>query len=156
MKRSRITYAIIATATIFALLQHRGAVAAPNPASPLWLIKGSYASLFSGTTIGGSSPLPFTGTGIFVSDGRGNLSGHETINFNGMVCSYKISGRYTLATDSSGTNAINFIGGGPGCDGGSYSQSLSVADGGNLVLLSNTSAGDIATEEWHRTRPLSP
>jgi hypothetical protein len=100
--------------------------------------------------------LPFTGTGIFVSDGRGNLSGHETINFNGMVCSYKISGRYTLATDSSGTNAINFIGGGPGCDGGSYSQSLSVADGGNLVLLSNTSAGDIATEEWHRTRPLSP
>jgi hypothetical protein len=156
MKRPTTISLLLATATIFALLQQPGPVAAASPAPSLWLIKGSYASLFSGTTIGGSSPLPFTGTGIFVSDGRGDLSGHETINFNGMVCNYKISGKYTLTSDGSGTNAINFFNGGPGCDGGSYSQSLSVGDGGDLVLLSNTSAGDIVTEQWHHTRPYSP
>jgi hypothetical protein len=155
MKRLRPTYFLFATALVLAVLQQSGNVAAGGPGLALSLLSGSYASLFSGTTSGGS-PVPFAGTGIFISDGHGKLSGHETINLNGTVCSFKLNGTYTLTADGSGTNAINFFDGGPGCAAGSYSQSLAVADGGDLIVLSNTNPGDVASEQWHRTRSFSP
>jgi hypothetical protein len=155
MKRLRATYLLFAAALAFAVLQQSGNVAAAGPAPALWLINGSYASLFSGTTTG-ASPAPFAGTGIFIADGHGKLSGHETINLNGVVCSFKLGGTYTLAADGCGSNAINFFDGGTGCAAGSYTQRLAVADGGNLIVLSNTNPGDVASEQWHRTGSFSP
>ena len=50
MKRLRPTYFLFATALVFAVLQQSGNVAAAGPVPALWLLSGSYASLFSGTT----------------------------------------------------------------------------------------------------------
>jgi hypothetical protein len=159
MKLSRIDYLLFAIALAFASLQLSGTpVAAAGGSSPafrsgrgsqLGLIKGSYSGLFSGNVVG--SPMqPFAGTGLFISDGRGNLSGHETVNFSGNACDYQISGTYTVNSDGTRTDEISFINGSPGCASGSFTQSLVVADGGNLILLSNTNSPDVATEHWYR------
>jgi hypothetical protein len=101
--------------------------------------------------VGGDPLQPFAGTGVFISDGRGNLRGHETANFDGHACDYQIKGTYTIEADGSGSNAINFFDGGPGCQDGSYTQSFQVVDDGDLVLLSNTNSPDVGTEHWYRT-----
>jgi hypothetical protein len=149
MRLSKIAYALFAGALAIALLLQSGVLAAAGGRSPLWQINGSYSSIFSGYLV--ATPLqPFAGTGLFISDGKGNLTGHETVNFNGNACEYQISGTYTVAADGTGTDAIDFTNGGTGCASGSYTQSLTVIDGGNMVLLSNTNSPDVATEHWYR------
>ncbi len=133
---------------VFALLQY-GAAAAGDGGSNR-LLRGWYSSIFSGFLITSPSPQPFAGTGLFVSDGKGNLTGHETFNLNGHACRYQIKGAYTVGADGTGSNAIAFTNGGSGCPDGSYTQSLTVVGDGDLILLSNTNSPDVATEHWYR------
>lgn len=150
MKLSRLNWRFVGTALAFVLLLGSGAPAAAGGGrSRLRLLSGSYSSLFSGFEVG--NPLqPFSGTGVFISDGKGNLRGHETTNSDGHSCSYRIKGTYTIGADGSGSNAIDFFDGSPGCEGGSYTQSFEVVGDGDLVLLSNTNSPDVATEHWYR------
>ena len=134
----------------FVLLQQNGEANAQS-GSPLSLISGSYADIFSGYVVS-SSLQPFAGTGLIISDGQGHLTGHEMFNLNGQACFYQLSGTYTVATDGTGTNHINFSKGGSGCPSGSYTESLTVADGGNKILLSNTNSPNVGTEYWYRNR----
>jgi len=150
MKSSRIVHAVLAIVLAAVVLQQSG-TAVSYSGSPLSLISGSYASTFSGYSIVSDSLQPFAGTGLFISDGKGNLSGHEAVNFDGTACNYQINGTYTLAADGTGADAINFVNGGAGCPNGSYTQSLVVVDAGNMILLSNTNSPDVATEHWYRT-----
>ena len=108
-------------------------------------IKGSYASIFSGKA---SSGVAVLGTGVFVSDGKGGLSGHETFSVDSTVCEATINGTYTVNPDGTGTDAIDFTTTTPGCDSGSYTQSLAIGGSGELILLSNTN-GDLINEQWH-------
>ena len=156
MKSAKVVYAFFATILAFVSLQLSGKAAADGGSSPLRLLCGSYSGIFSGflVTTGGNQPL--AGTGLFVSDCRGNLSGHETFNLNGNACEYQLKGTYTVAADGTGTNAVDFINGGPGCPSGSFAQSLAVVGGGNLILLSNTNSPDVVTEHWYRVgAPIS-
>lgn len=155
MKLSWIAYASLVIVLAAITLRQSGAAASYN-GSPLLLLRGSYASTFSGYSIVEDALQPFAGTGLFISDGNGNLSGHETTNFNGGVCNYQINGTYTVANDGTGSDAINFVNGGTGCPGGSYTQSLVVADAGDMILLSNTNSPDVATEHWYRTAGNRP
>ncbi|MGO9060942.1 MAG: hypothetical protein ACLQU2_26700 [Candidatus Binataceae bacterium] len=111
-------------------------------------MKGSYAGIFSGNINTGTQLLPILGTGIFVSDGSGNLTGHETYTVVNTPCEATIKGTYTVGPDGSGTDSIKFTTSTPGCTGGSYTQGLAIAQAGQLVLLSNTN-GDQINEEWH-------
>jgi hypothetical protein len=157
MKSSRVASTALAIVLAAILLQQSG-TAASYSGSPLSLLSGSYASTFSGYSIVSDSFQPFAGTGLFISDGDGNLSGHETVNFNGNACNYQVEGTYTVASDGTGTDAVNFVNGGIGCLNGSYTQSLVVVDAGDTILLSNTNSPDVATEHWYRTvarQPLS-
>lgn len=113
-------------------------------------LKGSYAGIFSGEISTGSGLLPIDGSGIFISDGKGNLSGHETITINSITCDANISGTYTVDADGSGTDSVAFTSSSPDCSG-SYTQSFAIAEGGKLVLLANTN-GDQITEKWYRSR----
>lgn len=108
-------------------------------------IKGSYAGIFSGKT---SSGIKLLGTGVFVSDGEGGLTGHETLTIGTAVCEATIKGTYTVNPDGSGKDSIHFTATAPGCSGGSYTQSLVIGGSGELILLSNTN-GDQLNEEWH-------
>ncbi|HKV56609.1 MAG TPA: hypothetical protein VJN94_18380 [Candidatus Binataceae bacterium] len=148
MKSVKTVCAVSAIVLAFISLQHGRATAGGG--SPLGLLSGSYSSIFSGYQVTAGSPQVFAGTGRFTSDGHGNLTGHETINFNGNACDYKLKGTYTITADGTGTDAIDFNNGGPGCAGGSYTQSLAIVDGGDQILLSNTNSPDVATEHWYR------
>jgi hypothetical protein len=154
VKPSRITYLLIAIAVSSIFLPQNGESAGgTNPNS---LIRGSYASVFSGWVVTNTFPQPFAGTGLFVSDGTGHISGHESVNFNGKACDYTIKGTYTVSADGTGTDAIKYFNGGPTCTNGSYTQTLSVVAGGDSVVLSNSDFPDVATEHWYRVRkPLS-
>jgi hypothetical protein len=111
-------------------------------------LRGSYAGIFAGKINTGTSLLPILGTGIFVADGHGHLSGHETYTVDTTPCEATISGTYAIIPDGSGTDSITFTTSTPDCISGSYTQSLAIGQRGKLVLLSNTN-GDQINEEWH-------
>lgn len=114
-------------------------------------LKGSYSGMFTGKINTGTELLPIDGTGIFVADGSGNLSGEETYTVDTQACDADISGTYKVNPDGSGTNSVTFIPTTAGCTGGSYTQSFAIAEHGKLILLSNTN-GDQITEEWYLQR----
>jgi len=91
----------------------------------------------------------FAGTGIFIADGRGNLTGSETFNVGGQICDdVTISGTYTVNPDGTGSDAITFSSATPGCSG-TYQQSLVISDAGRVIRLSNTSPNEPpVVEEW--------
>jgi hypothetical protein len=51
-------------------------------------------------------PVPMASVGVFYLDGRGNLIGHETVNFGGTPFDAEISGTYTVNPDCTGTATI--------------------------------------------------
>jgi len=149
VKSSRIVYVLFPIVMAFALLQYSGGATAGD-GGPNRLLRGWYSAIFSGYLVNSPAPQPFAGTGLFISDGKGSLTGHETFNLNGHACQYQIKGTYTVGADGTGSDAIAFINGGSGCPDGSYTQSLAVVGDGNLILLSNTNSPDVATEHWYR------
>ncbi|MGH7814628.1 MAG: hypothetical protein ACREQI_11590 [Candidatus Binataceae bacterium] len=147
MKLARI--GIVAAALAALLLSGIGdGAAAAGRGFSLASVKGAYAGIFSGQANTGESLIPLLGTGVFISNGKGNLSGHETYTIGTMVCDAQISGTYTVDPDGTGAASIAFSTLTPGCTGGSYTQSLAIADGGKTILLSNTN-GDQINEQWH-------
>ncbi|HUC18370.1 MAG TPA: hypothetical protein VMA37_11885 [Acetobacteraceae bacterium] len=114
-------------------------------------LHGSYASRFSGEIDTGKAWIPILGTGVFVADGSGHLSGRETYMVGTQVCTATIAGTYAVASDGTGSDAITYKAE-PGCEGGSYTQSLAIGRHGELVLLVNTNAGNRIEEEWHSQR----
>ena len=139
------TMGVVATIGLLALSGVGSGTAAAKRGFRLSSFKGSYAGIFSGKTNTGAEVL---GTGVFVSDGEGNLSGHETFTIVTSVCEATIKGTYTVNPDGTGTNSIDFTATTPGCTSGSYTQSLVIGGFGDLVLLSNTN-GDQINEQWH-------
>ena len=59
-------------------------------------LKGSYAGHLFGKINTGTQLLTFLGTGIFISDGAGNLTGHETYTVVTTPCDATIKGTYTV------------------------------------------------------------
>lgn len=103
-------------------------------------IKGSYALSFA-VAVGGGAAIDYTGgTGVIVSDGKGNLSGTESYSdTNGKVCTdLTISGTYTVNPDGTGLANITYSSSSPDPDcSGSFAQTLSIANGGALVKTTN-------------------
>ena len=125
--------------------------AAPQQSFSAATLQGAYASRFSGEVESGKAWVPILGTGVFIADGSGHVSGHETYMVGTQVCTATITGTYRVASDGTGSDAITYKAE-PGCEGGSYTQSLAIARHGDLVLLVNTNAGDRIKEEWHSQR----
>ena len=104
-------------------------------------IKGSYALSFA-VAVGGGAAIDYTGgTGVIVSDGKGNLSGTESYSdTNGKVCTdLTLSGTYTVNPDGTGLANITYSSSSssdPDCSG-SFAQTLSIANGGALVKTTN-------------------
>jgi hypothetical protein len=131
-----------------------GGNAAARAGFSLTSLKGSYAGIFSGQVDTGTGLVPIVGSGIFVSDGHGNLSGHENYTVATSTCEAEISGTYTINPDGSGTDAITFTvsaTSSPDCTSGDYTQDLAIAEQGKLILLTNTN-GDAINEEWRKQK----
>ncbi len=115
-------------------------------------IRGSYASTFQGSVVEGSSVMLLNGTAVLTADGNGNISGHETFEFDGTVCTNVTSkGTYTVNPDGSGTTSITFTGSSADCSG-TYTQSLAIAESGKIVVLNNTNTnpGNQISETWRK------
>ena len=116
-------------------------------------LRGSYALEFSGKFKSGDRWVPMMGTGVIAADGRGHLRGAETYSTDTQACDAALSGTYTIEPDGRGTVRLTFTPATPDCVGGTYTQSLAIANHGALVLLSNTNAGNLIEEKWYLQRP---
>jgi hypothetical protein len=137
----------LAALSLIAVSCGDGGQAGAHPGFSLASVKGSYAGIFTGNINTGTQFLPILGTGVFISDGAGNLTGHETYTVVSTPCEATIEGTYTVGPDGTGADSVKFMTSTPGCTGGSYTQSLAIAQSGKLVLLSNTNVDQI-NEEW--------
>lgn len=148
-------FAVVAVVAMLLVWGTRCVDAEADRGFSLASLKGSYAGIFSGKINTEGGLLRILGTGIFVADGHGNLTGHESYTVVTTHCEASISGTYVVNSDGSGTDAVTFTPSTPGCTGGTYTQGLAIAGRGELVLLSNTN-GDQINEEWHlQTRGAS-
>ena len=71
--------------------------------------KGCYGFSHDGMMITpdtGPLPVPMASVGVFYLDGKGNLTGHEMVNFGGTSFPAEISGDYTVYPDCTGTATI--------------------------------------------------
>lgn len=71
-------------------------------------LNANFAFGFAGTVISGPATGPIAGTGIFAFTSAGTLTGTETFNAIGTVCTGTLSGTYTLNTDGTGTITVTF------------------------------------------------
>ncbi len=148
--RLGLTVVLVAFAAIPALAASNSD-AAPQQSFSVATLRGGYAGRFSGEVDTGKAWVPILGTGVFIADGGGHLSGRETYMVGTQVCTATITGTYAVESDGTGSDAITYKAE-PGCEGGSYTQSLAIASHGDLVLLVNTNAGNRIEEEWHSQR----
>jgi hypothetical protein len=100
MKSFRVTCLFFSIGLAAMLLLHTGLAAAGSPQpGPESLLCGSYSGIFSGYLVTNTGNQPLAGTGFFISDCKGNISGHEVFNLNGNACPYQLKGTYTLEAD---------------------------------------------------------
>ena len=111
-------------------------------------LKGSYAGIFNGQIATPNAMLPIYGTGVFVADGAGRFSGQEYYTVSGTPCTATVSGTYKVNADGTGALAAEFVTKSPGCVSGAYTQFFAIAQGGRLVVLTNSNA-DRITETWY-------
>ena len=87
-------------------------------------------------------PLPLAITGFLTGDGTGGLSGRQTFNANGLVCSGSLAGKYTVNADGTGTlDNVRFIpdsGLPPQCTPSVGNSSFTFSNGVNRIDLSGT------------------
>lgn len=111
-------------------------------------LKGNYGLSFS------ASVLPtghIAGTGVFMADGKGNITGVETVNVDGSVCSATLTGTYTINSDGTGTDTLEFTPTTEGCAAATFQQSLVLVDSGNVVKVSTDSSTEVTIfEEWRK------
>jgi hypothetical protein len=68
-------------------------------------LNGTYLFAYDGVEITGNNQIPFAVAGREVRDGKGNINGVSSANFNGSITRNEpFSGTYTVNADCTGTN----------------------------------------------------
>jgi hypothetical protein len=102
-------------------------------------LAGSYGFTFSGTVnMASGFTGPIVGVGTFLLDGRGNVTGQETFNVTGTLCSGSLAGTYTTSRAGVGTVTATFTATTSDCPTPSASLDLiytSVNNNNKLYLL---------------------
>ena len=118
-------------------------------------VKGRFGTLISGTvTFPDGTSFPAAEVGLFKLDGVKNVSGSDTLSFNGNVFARTFSGTYTVAADCTTTVVLTNLD-----DGSEGTTSGVIVDDGNTVLLISTNPGDTSSgratrvsdssRDWH-------
>jgi hypothetical protein len=90
----RTIFGFLATLSMLCISGAGSGNAAAHGGFSLASLRGSYAGIFSGEANTASGLLPILGTGVFVADGHGNLTGHETYTVVTTPCEATISGTF--------------------------------------------------------------
>ena len=101
-------------------------------------VKGKFGTLVSGTvTFPDGTNVPAAEVGLFKLDGVKNVSGSDTLSFDGNVFARTFSGTYTVNADCTTTVVLTNL------DDGSVGTTTGViVDDGKTVLLISTNPGD--------------
>lgn len=92
-----------------------------------------------------------SGTGLYQADGAGHLTGTETTNANGEVCSGNLAGSYTVNPNGTGTTSVKFTPTTAGCSPVSFQQSLVIVDSGQTVRVADTIPTEVTiSEQWRK------
>jgi hypothetical protein len=115
-------------------------------------INGSYGISYCVALPTASGPTQFlSGTGLYEADGAGHLTGAETTNANGQVCTGNLTGTYTVNRNGTGTASVTFTPTTAGCSPVSFQQSLVIVDGGQIVRVADTIPTEVTiSEEWQK------
>lgn len=151
MKFAKVPGLIILSGVLCAAYLRGNAAAART--YTLKSLRGAYAGRFSGTIFTNNGTLLMGGTGVFVADGKGNITGHESYNLSGTPCNATVTGTYAVNPDGTGTLSAAFNTTDQGCESGTYTQSLAIGDSGRIVMLANSNPGQVIDEQWQLQRP---
>jgi hypothetical protein len=112
-------------------------------------LQGVYRVTYTGINL--PEGLPESGIGIFVADGLGHITGTEVLNLPGLFCpDVKMTATYSIEANGFGTMSAAFTSPITGCSG-SFSSSLLVHEGGNLVTaVSSSPRFVVVSEVWRR------
>jgi hypothetical protein len=101
-------------------------------------VQGSYGENTSGfiSPDGGVTQIPFTGMGLFKLDGKGGLTGSDTVSIGGTVFPRQFTGTYAVAPDCTGTITFTDAYGNVG------HNSATIVNGGDAAYLISTNPGD--------------
>lgn len=101
-------------------------------------VQGSYGESTSGFTSpdGGATQIPFTGMGLFKLDGKGGLTGSDTVSIGGAVFPRQFTGTYEVAPDCTGTVTITDT------YGNVTHNNATIVNGGDAAYLISTNPGD--------------
>lgn len=103
-------------------------------------LKGDYAFLNTGTGFG----VPIAGIGTMTLDGLGDLIGHGTTSFGGVVSNDTFTGHYTVTGSCTGTIAVTFT------NGFTVPGDIVIVDNAKEIFLLATVPGEIATGTFSR------
>ena len=115
-------------------------------------IRGSYGISYCVALVNPSGATQLlSGTGVCHLDGAGHLTGEETTNTNGEVCSGTLSGTYSVNANGTGTASVTFSPTTTGCSVISFQQSLIIIDSGRIVRVADTIPTEVTIfEEWQK------
>ena len=127
---------IVGLGLCLSLMSWNASVAVAGPCNAKTL-KGSFGTVSSGTfTAPDGTRFPEGEVGLFTLDGVNNVSGGDTISFDGNVFTRTITGTYAVNADCSTTFVLTDNSGGVGTSSGV------IVDNGDSVLLISASPGD--------------
>jgi hypothetical protein len=106
-------------------------------------VSGSYGAQLAGT----SGDQSFAEVGIFITDGKGNVTGQDIINLGGKTIPRDLTGTYHVDPDCTATVELNL-------PGGSTAHFFGVIVlGGNEVDLNNTDPGNVVAGSIKKINP---
>ncbi len=115
-------------------------------------IHGSYSITYVVALPNPAGPTQFlSGTGVYLADAAGHLTGEETTNTNGQVCSGKLAGTYAVNPNGTGAVSTIFTATTPGCSDISLQQSMVILDSGRIVHVADMMPNEVTIfEEWQK------
>ena len=99
-------------------------------------VSGSYGAQLAGS----AGDQSFAEVGIFITDGKGNVTGRDIINLGGTTIPRDLTGTYHVNPDCTATVELNLPG-----NAGTATFFGVVVLGGNEVELNNTNPGNVVT-----------
>ena len=107
---------------------------------------GHCGFIFSGAVINAAGfSGPIAGEGEFLADAQGHVTGSETFNVTGTVCSGTLDGTYTSSQDDTGTLTANFTPSTSGCPSGTLHLSYSAVDNDKRVYFVQTDPAKVVS-----------
>jgi hypothetical protein len=112
-------------------------------------IHGHYGFSFTGVVNTAAFKGPIVGEGDFFCNKNGDLTGDETFNVAGTVCTGNLQGTFTVHNDA-GTVTAGFTPTTPGCPSGTLHLSYTAVDNDKNFLFVQTDSDKVVSGEAER------